>query len=250
VGGRTYEELNHKKRYSFLEYPLSFRLISSDFEEKEIKTIFMRLNSNSLPLNPQELRNAVYDGEFLKLAEELADIEFWDNYRLFSNSERSRMQDIQFISSILLFFRMGIGEETTQENYNRIYDMYNDEYEEKEKDRELFKEILFMIESILKSEKSLKFLRKKTHLYTLLIVTYNLHRKEEEFSNNHVDSFNRFVELYSLPKEEMISYFLTRRLVDINDYKKLSLTGTQQKINRIKRVKLLERIIKNEYQAY
>ena len=247
IGGLGYEQLNHEMRYSFLEYPLSFRLISSDFAENEIKTIFMRLNSNSLPLNPQELRNAVYDGEFLKLAEELADIEFWDNYRLFSNHERRRMQDIQFISSILLFFRMGIGEETTQENYNRIYDMYNNEYEERENDKELFEMLLHILEPFLESKKNLKFLRKKTHLYTLLIVAYNFYRKDKEFTKNHIDSFNKFVELYSLPKEEMSTYILTQRLVDINDYKNLSLRGTQKKMNRMKRVKTLERIIRNEY---
>lgn len=247
VGDKKFEDLNHEQRLSFLDYPLSFRIINSELDDNEVRAIFTRLNSNSLPLNPQELRNATFDGEFLKLAEKLADLEFWNKYQLFSNQERRRMQDIQFVSSILLFFRMGISEETNQEAYNKVYDMYNEVYKEKSEDFELFQKLLHKIEPILTNERNIKFLKRKTHLYALLLVIYKIEKFDSHFSDYHVESFNRFVLDYNLPDEEISTYMITERLLDIDEYKKLSYSNTQQKMNRIKRVKLLERIIENKY---
>ena len=247
VGDRTYDNLNHEQRRSILDYPLSFRIINSDLNDEEIRAIFSRLNSNSLPLNPQELRNAAFDGEFLKLAEELADLEFWNKYQLFSNHERRRMQDIQFVSSILLFFRMGISEDTNQEAYNRVYDMYNEVYDEKTEDFQLFQKLLFKLEPILRNDRNIKFLKRKTHLYALMLVVYKIEKSNSIFSDYHVESFNQFVLDYNTPNESFSNYMMTQRIIDIGEYKKLSSSNTQQKINRIKRVKLLGNILENRY---
>jgi hypothetical protein len=247
VGDMKYENLNHEQRMAFLDYPLSFRIIGSDLNENEIRAIFTRLNSNSLPLNPQELRNATYDGEFLKLAEEIADFDFWNKYQLFSNQERRRMQDIQFVSSILLFFRMGISGETNQEVYNKVYDMYNEVYEEKTSDYQLFKKLLNQIEPILSIDRNRKFLKRKTHLYALLLVVYKIQKRDFRLNEKHLESFNKFVLDYNLPNEDININMVTQRLIDIDEYKKLSSSNTQQKLNRMKRVKLLEGIVENKY---
>lgn len=80
----------------------------------EIAKLFLRLNRTNTTLNPQELRNAEFNGEFLRLAEEIAQNEFWDNYKIFTQSDIRRMQDIQFISTLLIFLRMGIEQDNTQ----------------------------------------------------------------------------------------------------------------------------------------
>ena len=50
-------------------------------EEKEIKEWFKTINIVGIPLNEQELRNAIYSGEFVTAAK-----------RVFSNSQNAEVQ--------------------------------------------------------------------------------------------------------------------------------------------------------------
>lgn len=241
--GKTFSELNDDYKSAIWKFKLSIRFVSESVERDNIVRMFLRLNSTSMSLNPQELRNAGFDGLFLELAAELSENDFWDAHSIFNAQDRRRMNDIQFISSILMFFRLGIGEDTTQENFNRIYDLYNEEYKELDEDKKLFCEILSEINKVINGDKEIeRFLKKKTHLYTLFLLTYYFIKKQNGILAKQITEFKKFVDAYN-DNAKLIASFTPKTQEEILEYKKLSSTGTQSKTNRMRRNDILKQIL-------
>ena len=59
-----YEKLNDNQKKIFLSYPIIVRDLG-DISSNNIKEIFKRINSVNYALNATEIRNALYDGEFI-----------------------------------------------------------------------------------------------------------------------------------------------------------------------------------------
>ena len=240
--GRTFAELDDDQKNAIWKFKLSIRFVSENVNREDIVKMFLRLNSTSMSLNPQELRNAEFDGLFLQLAAELSENPFWIEHSIFNAQDRRRMTDIQFISSILMFFRLGISEDTTQINFNRVYDLYNEEYEEINDDRTLFGEILSEVNKLINDEKEVeKFLKKKTHLYTLFLVIYYFLKKQGGVTEKQIASYKKFVDTYNNP--ELLAAFPLELQENILEYKKLSSTGTQGKTNRLRRYEIVRQIL-------
>lgn len=240
--GKKFSELSDEYKSLFWKFKLSIRFVNEGVKREEIVKMFLRLNSTSMSLNPQELRNAGFDGLFLKLAEELSENPFWEQHSIFNLQDRRRMIDIQFISSILMFFRLGISEDTTQENFNRVYDLYNDEYKESEEDKKLFGGILSEVIKIINGDKDVeRFLKKKTHLYTLFLLTYYFIKKQGGIQQKQIQEFKKFVDAYD--NESKLTVFDLKSQAEILEYKKLSSTGTQGKTNRMRRNDILKKLL-------
>jgi len=62
----SFDELGNEERKIIWRYPFSMRVIKQEVERNRIVEMFLRLNSTDKSLNPQELRNAEFDGLFLK----------------------------------------------------------------------------------------------------------------------------------------------------------------------------------------
>jgi uncharacterized protein with ParB-like and HNH nuclease domain len=241
--GKKFSQLDDYSKSAIWKFKLSIRLVSESIERDAIVTMFLRLNSTNMTLNPQELRNAEFDGLFLKLADELSENAFWKQHSIFNALDIRRMNDIQFISSILMFFRLGIGEDTTQENFNRVYDLYNEEYKEYDEDKQLFYEILAQCSKIINGEKEIeKFLRKKTHLYSLFLILYYFMRKQGGVQQKQIDRYKLFVDAYN-DNAKLTANFNAGEQELINEYKKLSSVGTQSKTNRMRRNDILKQIL-------
>lgn len=204
--------------------------------------MFLRLNSTNNSLNPQELRNAEFDGEFLKLAEDISTAPFWNKWGIFSPSQIRRMADMQFISSILIFLRFGIEEETTQTNINRVYDLFNKVYIEKEEDRAVFLGILENINNIMVNDQIVNFVRKTTHLYILIIVAYIASNTNAFLNGDFVDRLDKFVRTYDNPNVQLEMYGQDL-FKDIQEYKRLSSEGTQSKSKRVRRLDIMRSVL-------
>ncbi|MNW49638.1 hypothetical protein D3C74_270650 [compost metagenome] len=239
---KYFNDLTSEEKKAVWDYPFSIRFIKKELPRQDIVTMFLRLNSTNLSLNPQELRNAEFDGKFLKLAEELSNNEFWDKFNIFTQNQIRRMQDIQFISNILVFFRQGIEGDTTQSNINKVYDLYNEEYEEYEEDKNLFHSLLNEIEKFFNFDDNVReFLSKQTHLYIFIIITYYLFQKHGGVQEKHIKRISDFVAAYD--DQSRHNLFSTKILKDIDEYKKLSSEGTQAKSKRMRRVQIVRDII-------
>lgn len=230
---KYFSDLCDDEKRLIWSYSFSIRFVKSNVAREDIVKLFLRLNSTDKSLNPQELRNAEFDGKFLKLANEISEFDFWKENEIFSYNDLRRMKDIEFISSILIFLRFGIESETSQKAINDAYDLFNINYEEYDTDKELFNKILLQLQKVMKSNTTKIMLRKSTHLYTFIIVTYSALLKYDGFSEDMVEKINTFFHNYSNDDDNP----------DKDRYKSLVLEGTQNKANRIERVRIINKII-------
>ena len=61
--GRTFSQLDQEQQQRFVDYALTVDVFVGATSE-EIRQVFRRMNSYTIPLNPQEKRHATHQGEF------------------------------------------------------------------------------------------------------------------------------------------------------------------------------------------
>ena len=85
--------------------------------------IFGRINSVAKTINPQERRNARFSGEFkqLCLRQAAERLPFWRSTKTFTANEIARMQEVQFISDVIINFMEGL----TDFSAKKIDDYYS-----------------------------------------------------------------------------------------------------------------------------
>lgn len=243
---KFFSELSNDDKTKIWGYSLSIRFVKEKITKEDIVKMFLRLNNTSMSLNPQELRNAEFQGKFIKLADKLSELPFWSKYSIFSINQVRRMIDIQFISSILIFIRKGIEEETTQENINAIYDLFNEVYEKEEEDKVLFERLISEVEKIINNDDMIvSFLRRLTHLYSLILLIYYLLAKKIVIDSNIIDKYKKFVEAYKDDTNLLVVELFGESFKDdVINYRELSRKNTQGKQNRIDRLNILKRMIR------
>ncbi len=123
--GLTYSTLSDEDKETFLSYAISVeQLINAN--DEDVLEVFARLNSYTLPLNPQELRHAKFQGDFKWIVYEMAKhwSVLWDNYRVVSVRERLRMADDQLIAEMYGIVLRGVAR-GSQPNIDRLYREYD-----------------------------------------------------------------------------------------------------------------------------
>lgn len=180
--GKTWEELTLNLKNCVREYSVEHRTIPSEVTVDRIRVIFIRLNETDKSLNPQEIRHAEFDGEFIKVAETLANLPIWRKYGVFTDANIRRMVDVEFTTSLLSVLRNGIATDTTKA-INELYDLFNDVYEYADMDRTEVERRLTVIDEILASEGFVRdFFSKPVHLFTLFYLVpefeENLNRED------------------------------------------------------------------------
>jgi len=239
---KAFSELTDDQKSKLWKYPLAVRFVKESVVREDIVEMFLRLNKTNTTLNPQELRNAEFEGLFLKLSQVLADNTFWSENKIFNQYDIRRMLDIQFASSILVFFRFGFYEEITQTSINRAYDTFNETYTDYEKDKILFESLIKSASDLItKYPTSIKLIQKKVHLYTLFTTLYFYHLKYGKFADNHLDNYGIFAVNYD-NREELIKHFGADKEKLIDEYKALALEGTGQRLNRQRRFEIIREL--------
>lgn len=196
--GKNFSDLSNDEKIKIWSYNFDIKSLKSDVNKDEIKTLFLRLNYTNKSLNPQELRNAKYDGKFLKLALKLSENSFWAKYKIFSINDIRRMIDVEFVSNLLIFLRHGFKVSLGQNVLNKTYDLYNNEYSEATEDEDKFIEIIGLLDRLFDFCK-LDEIHKTTHLYTLFAIEYKL--LFEDYYGKQKDEINviikDFYEVYA-----------------------------------------------------
>lgn len=242
IKNRYFKDLDASHKKAIWAYTFSIRIVRNQVPKQEIVDMFLRLNSNNMTLNPQELRNAEFEGEFISLAAEIAELEFWESNDLFTIADRRRMRDVSIISTLLVFIKSGIDEDINSSNLNQIYDLYNDYYPDRDKDLSNFKKVLTQIDTILNSDKERsKFLRRQVHFYSLFTATYENILKSNQLSDQQIKNYQTFVDNYE--NDVLLQQKFESITTDITIYKSLVKEGTRQKANRFDRHKIIKKIL-------
>lgn len=236
--GMTFNELEPNQKSDIWSYKISVRFVKDHVTREEIVKMFLRLNKSSTTLNPQELRNAEFNGLFLKTAEHVASLDFWKNHNIFSDSEIRRMLDIQLSSTLIIFVRSGFEDETTQSAINKMYDLLNEDYPDRDKNINEISATLEKIDQLIKYNPELETpIKKKTHLYTIFTLT-------------HTHDLNNDIEIKSF-SSKLSQWFTWLSEIEsgidmggwhekISEYRRLSQEGVQKKANRLQRYLLLK----------
>lgn len=242
IKNRLFKDLETDDKKAIWAYVFSVRVIRNSVNREDIVTMFLRLNSNNMTLNPQELRNAEFEGEFMKVTSYLSELDFWNENALFGIADRRRMRDISFISTLLVFMKQGIQEDIRNDNLNTVYDLYNDSYPSKDEDIEKFKSVLKEIGIVIEGSKERsKILRRQVHLYSLFTAVYEVLIDHTELSNPQIKNYRDFIDNYD--NEELLEKYFPTCITDIYHYKSLAKEGTRDKGNRLGRHNAIMKVL-------
>lgn len=96
----TFDSLDEDLREHFLSYQVVVRDIGR-VEDDLVREIFRRINLTKFKLEDIEIHNAIYDGQFIKVAKELADEVTLEEFGVFYESELTRMADVHFFLLVM-----------------------------------------------------------------------------------------------------------------------------------------------------
>jgi hypothetical protein len=141
--------------------------------DEEVLAVFARLNTNSVRLNAQELRNGKYFGEFKETCYSLAlkHLTFWRNSGLFTERGIARMQEAELVSELVIVMMDGMQDK--KKSINGFYEKYDEELPRKDQIVERFKTTIDeIVETMGDTLKDTEF-RRTPLFYSLFAVVHN-----------------------------------------------------------------------------
>ena len=171
-GDMRFDDLAPEDKRKIYGYQLVVRLLPV-VPEATLRQIFRRLNRNVVALNAQELRHATYWGAFITLMEKLADLPYWEGTGVFTPKNIRRMLDVEFVSELAVAFLHGLQNKKT--NLERMYQVYEKEFEQSPRVEEAFSKTLGELEQALPNIRQTRW-RKKSDFYTLFLVFRDIQR--------------------------------------------------------------------------
>jgi len=171
--GKTYAELPQDVQTQILSYKLNVSILEG-VSDQEVLRVFARLNTYTVPLNKQELRNAQYFGEFKQTVYELGfrHYAWWVNNRILTDNEISRMYDAQLVSELFLTMLQGI-RPTNDTQLKRIYEQYDAEFPEAGEYTERFDKTIDLIGEIFGSQLYNTAYKRVPLFFSLFIFIYD-----------------------------------------------------------------------------
>ena len=165
--GRRFDDLSDEEKRVVFGYKFVARILPPHLSEREIRSVFTRINKNVEELTDQELRNSTYAGHFIRTIKDIAsDDPFWSECGVFSANDYRRMNDQEFISELAIAHLYG-----PQNKKEKIDQYYRDNEEAFERREELLRDFKVVTAEISRMIPSLRGTRwrKKSDFYTLFL---------------------------------------------------------------------------------
>lgn len=160
--GKKYSALPMEFQDAIWNYPLAVQELRG-WDEKQIRSLFRRLNYVVERLNKQELRHSQYFGEFVDAVEKLSNESFWDEVMLFTRRDSQRMKDVEYISELFVLLIAGPRDQNALDTFYAEYDVV---FPEKSTHLGKFKRAIVLLATISDFIKESRF-RKKADFYAL-----------------------------------------------------------------------------------
>ncbi len=170
---KKYKDLTQDEKRDFLKYEVVFRYLG-DVKPETILEIFQRINLTQYSLNQVEIENAVYDGEFITAAKEIlasVDLSFLS---MFSENEKSRMDDLYFILLIMSTIENG-GYFNRDSEIEKYIIAYNDSYEKYDEVKDYLISAINTVKAMNLEPDTIWY--RKSNFFTLLIELNGLNVK-------------------------------------------------------------------------
>jgi hypothetical protein len=157
--------------------------VFSGVGDSEVLQIFSRLNTYSVPLNAQELRNGRFFGPFKQTAYSLATehLEFWRRDRIFTEQSIARMNEVELVSELMILELDGLQDK--KKSIDAFYESYDEQFTERRRVEERFRSVIDSITEALKETLPISEFRRVPIFYSLFAAVF--HR------------------MYGMPKEDL-----------------------------------------------
>lgn len=173
-GGKTFSQLDEETQKAILQYEFTIDLLQ-DMPDSEIIDIFARMNTFSVTLNAQELRNAKWFGEFKTSVYVLSGefMKFWQDNFIFTDMSILRMAEAEFVSELLIAMSEGIRARSRSfiDNY---YEDHDDKFPNRKFLEKRFRTTIDVIGGILSDSLRESKLREARLLYPLFCAIYHM----------------------------------------------------------------------------
>lgn len=100
---KSFDELPFEIRRDIRMLPITTHVLNAGTPSAVKYILFKRLNTGGIPLNPQEIRNAIFQGVPMELVRELAGLPLFIEATQ-GKIPTKRMEDLDFVSRFLAFF--------------------------------------------------------------------------------------------------------------------------------------------------
>lgn len=241
---KSFVELDDESKKAIWSYEMSIVNLDKHFTKDAVRNMFYRLNLTDYNLNEQEKRNSL-DSAFGKVAESLADSDFWSEYKVFSPNDIRRMKDIEYCGNILLLVREGILDQTKGDRLGQIYKELGEEYPDSDNDLEKVKKAIILIKRLTKNSTN-GFLNKKIQMYTLFCVVFDFLDNNIDITEEMINKFYAFMNCYTIFKNEYeleLSEEEQKAAEILKRYKLASSEGVNKLNNRMLRFEILKKIL-------
>lgn len=131
-GNLAFAELPDDVQSNLLQTPLSVNVLPADIADVTVLQIFQRMNSTGIKLNPQEIRNGSYFGEFKDASYALAyeQSQRWIKWGLFDRQQVAQMREVEFVSDLLGLILRGVA--ARSDSYiNSLYREFDERFDDR-----------------------------------------------------------------------------------------------------------------------
>jgi hypothetical protein len=170
--GKRFDALSDEQQATILTYRFNCETFDG-ISDQEILEVFRRLNTYSVPLNRQELRNGKFFGYLKQLCYQLAEehLEFWRNNRLFSESAIARMLEVQLTSELIIAQMAGMQDK--KGSIDDFYQAFDDEFPARDVQYKRFRATIDQITEALGADLAATQFHRVPFFYTLFCVVYH-----------------------------------------------------------------------------
>jgi len=176
LAGKRFSELTQETQRKILDYEFSVHVLSPDVDDREVLQIFRRMNSSNYILNPQEIRNSQWFGEFKSSMYSLAEEQLgrWRLWKTFSIDDIARMQEVELTTEFCLMMIDKDVQGKSRPRIDKAYEKYDESFPEKAEIENRFRNVMDTIDEKFGGEFFHSPFSKKTIVYSIFAVFYDL----------------------------------------------------------------------------
>lgn len=170
--GHSYQSLPRELQDRVRSYGFICEVLHG-VSDAEVLEVFARLNTYSVKLNAQELRNGKYFGFFKQSAYTLAfeHLEFWRRNGIFSEANITRMDEVELTSELMIAQMAGLQDK--KKSVDTFYRRHDEDFPDREKVEGRFRSIIDEVAEAFGDMLAKSRFRRVPLFYTLFTVVYH-----------------------------------------------------------------------------
>jgi hypothetical protein len=176
LAGKRFSELSQETQRKILDYEFSVHVLSPDVDDREVLQIFRRMNSSNYALNPQEVRNSQWFGEFKTSMYSLAEEQLgkWRSWKTFTIDDIARMQEVELTTEFCLMIIDKTIQGKSKARIDNAYEEYDESFLDRIEVENRFRTVMDTLDEKFGDEFFHSPFSKKTIIYSIFAVFYDL----------------------------------------------------------------------------